>query len=137
MSNPTPPIMSLVQKGSDKFPRYIIVKGDAIRNPVYWNSEENEWHSEECKATVFADVNEILWEHHRLMMESIGDRPCHKYTIPMTVELYGTKPDLKQLREWLEKAIRIVVNTPDYGYGPDGTVGVVFTHFDKLKERKR
>ena len=61
-----------------------------------------EWHSDQHKATVFADVNEILWEHHRLMMEAIGDRPCHKYTIPMTVELYGEKPDLKQFREWLE-----------------------------------
>jgi hypothetical protein len=134
---PTPPILSLVQKGSDKFPRYIITKGDAIRNPVYWNSESEEWHSEECKATMFADVNEILWEHHRLMMESIGDLPCHKYTIPMTVELYGTKPDLKQFREWLEKAIRIVVNSPDYGYGPEGAVGVVLAHFDKVKEKKR
>ena len=37
--NPTPPILSLVQKGSDKFPRYVITKGDAIRNPLYWNAE--------------------------------------------------------------------------------------------------
>ena len=54
----------------------------------------------------------------------------------MTVELYGEKPDLKQLREWLEKAIRIVVNSPDYGYGPDGSVGVVMAHFNKLREKK-
>jgi hypothetical protein len=137
MSNPTPPILSLVQKGSDKFPRYIIVKGDAIRNPLYWNAESEEWHSDEGSATVFADVNQVLWEHHGLMMESIGDCPCHKYTIPMTVELYGEKPDLKQLREWLEKAIRVVVNTPDYGYGPEGTVGVVMAYYNKLREKKR
>ena len=135
--NPTPPILSLVQKGSDQFPRYIIVKGDHIRNPLYWNAESEEWHSEERKATVFADVNQVLWEHHSLMMESICDLPCHKYTIPMTIELYGEKPDLKQFREWLEKAIRIVVNSPDYGYGPDGSVGVVMAHFDKLREKKR
>ena len=134
--NPTPPILSLVQKGSDQFPRYIIVKGDAIQNPLYWNAELEEWHSDEQKATVFADVNQVLWAHHGLMMESIGDLPCHKYVLPMSVELYGEKPDLKQFREWLEKSIRIVVNSPDYGYGPDGSVGIVFAHFNKLREKK-
>ncbi|HQZ68016.1 MAG TPA: hypothetical protein PLY87_23155 [Planctomycetaceae bacterium] len=134
--NPTPPILSLVQKGSDQFPRYIIVKGDAFRNPAYWNAESEEWHSDEEKATVFADVNQVLWAHHRLMMESIGDLPCHKYTVALSVELYGQKPDLKQFGEWLEKAVRIVLNSPDYGYGPDGTVGVVRADFKKLKETK-
>jgi hypothetical protein len=134
---PTPPIMSLVQKGSDKFPRFIIVKGDHIRNPVYWNSESGDWHSEEHKATVFSDVNQVLWEHHGLMMKTVEGSPCHKYTIPFSVELYGTKPDLKQFREWLEKAIRIVVNSPDYGYGPEGAVGVVLAHYSQLREKKR
>ena len=69
-ANPTPPILSLVQKGSDQFPRYIIVKGDAIRNPLYWNAESEDWHSDESRATVFADVNQVLWEHHGLMMQS-------------------------------------------------------------------
>ena len=30
----------------------------------------------------------------------------------------------------------IVLNSPDYGYGPDGTVGVVIADFKKLKEKK-
>lgn len=135
--DPTPPILSLVQRGSDKFPRYIIVKGDQVRNPTYWNAVSEEWHSDEGKATVFADVNRVLWEHHSLMMEAIGDRPCHKYVMPMSVELYGEKPSLEAFQEWLEKALRLVVNTPDYGYGPDGAVGVVMVHFDKLREKKR
>ena len=85
---------------------------------------------------MFADVNQVLWEHDGLMMQSLDGSPCHKFTVPLAVELYGAKPDLKQFREWLEKAIRIVVNSPDYGYRPDGSVGVVMAHFDKLREKK-
>jgi hypothetical protein len=134
--HPTPPILSLICKGSDKFPRYVIAKGDLLRNPVYWNAEQSQWHKDESKATIFADVNQVLWEHHSLMMESLEGSPCHKYVAPLYLELYGEKPDLDQFREWLERALRIVVNTPNYGYGPDGAVGVIIADFNQLKERK-
>ena len=134
--NSTPPILSLVQKGTDQFPRYVITKGDAIRNPVYWDDVNDQWQADEAKATVFADANQVLWAHHSLMMESLKGKPCHQYIIPMRLELYGEKPDIEQFREWLEKAIRIVVNSPDYGYGPDGSVGVVFADFSKTREKK-
>jgi len=133
--NETPPILSLVQKGTDQFPRYIITKGDAIRNPVYWDNENGEWQPDESQATVFADVNQVLWVHHELIMESVKGQPCHHYVVPMRLQLYGKKPDLEQFREWLEKAVRIVVNSPDYGYGPDGTVGVVFADFSDTKDK--
>ena len=130
------PILSLVQKGTDQFPRYVITKGDAIRNPVYWGDVNEQWQADEAKATVFSDVNRILWVHHSLMMESLKGKPRHQYIVPMRLELYGEKPDIEQFREWLEKAIRIVVNSPDYGYGTDGAVGVVFADFSKTRERK-
>ena len=137
MSTENPPVLTLLQKGSDQFPRYIIVKGDVIRNPVYWDDVNKEWQPDEGRATVFADVNQVLWVHHTLMMESLQDKPCHAYVIPMRLELYGEKPDLEQFREWLEKAIRIVVNTPDYGYGPDGAVGVLYADFSNTVERPK
>lgn len=133
--NDNPPIMTLLQKGNNQFPRYIIAKGNVIRNPVYWDDVNEEWQSEEVKATVFADVNKVLWVHHKLMMKEIGDLPCHHYVIPIRLELYGKKPDLEQFREWLEKAVRIVVNSPDYGYGPDGAVGMIFADFSKTVEK--
>lgn len=132
--NPTPPILSLVQVGSDDFPRYFIAKGNALRNPVYWNCESETWTPNEGEASVYADINEALWDQHNLMMESVSDSPCHRYVAPIRIELYGKKPDLARFREWLERAIRIVVNTPDFGYGPDGAVGLIVAHFNELKK---
>lgn len=131
--NPTPPILSLVKIGSDEFPRYRIVKGDVLRNPVYWNCESETWTTNEGEASVYADMNQALWDQHDLLMESVSDSPCHRYVAPLRIELYGEKPDLARFREWLERAIRIVVNTPDYGYGPDGAVGLIVAHFGELK----
>lgn len=131
--NPTPPILSLVSTGSRAFPRYRIVKGDHLRNPIYWHCESGTWTSNEAEATVYADINQALWDQHDLLMESVSDSPRHRYVAPLRIELYGEKPDLARFREWLERAIRIVVNTPDYGYGPDGSVGLIVAHFGELK----
>lgn len=135
--NPTPPIMSLVQRGSDKFPRFVISKADQIGNPLYWESESEKWLANEGKATVFANLNDVMWEHHRLMMEGLEGTPCHRFTMPLQLELYGQKPDLAELQDWLERAVRILVRAPDCGYGPDGSVGVVFADYSKLREKKR
>lgn len=131
---PTPPLLSLVQKGGKTFPRYIIAKGNHLRNPVYWNTDLDVWTENENDATLYANINDAAWEQHNLMLESIGDSPCHRYVAPIYLELYGKKPTLDQFREWLEQAIRIVVNTPDYGYGPDGAVGVIVADFSELTE---
>ncbi len=134
MTTPTPPILSLVKRGSDKFPRYIIAKGDLTRNPVYWESEGRQWYDDENKATVYADVTQALWEHHDLMMESLQGRPVHRFVAPIYIEMYGDKPNLAQMREWLEQAVRIVVNSPQYGQGPDGSVGFLIADFERTKE---
>lgn len=134
--NPTPPILSLVSTGSEAFPRYRIVKGNVLRNPVYWNCESEAWTPIEAEASVYADMNQALWDQHDLLMQSVSDSPCHRYEAPIRIDLYGKKPDLAQFREWLERAIRIVVNTPKYGYGPDGAVGLIVAHFGELREEK-
>ena len=134
--NPTPPILSLIQKGTEQFPRYIIGKGDGFRNPVYWNADLNEWTEDEASATTYADIQRLLWDHYALLMESVKDYEKHCYVAPIYLEIYGDKPDLNKLREWLEKAVRIVVNTPEHGDGPDGSVGVVIADFSKTKERR-
>jgi len=132
--NPTPPLLALIQKGGKACPRYIIAKGNHLRNPVYWNSATEDWTENEIEATLYANINDALWEQHHLVLESIGDSPCHRYVAPIFLRLYGKKPKLDQLQEWLERALRIVVNSPDYGYGPDGTVGLIVADFNDLKE---
>lgn len=134
--NPTPPILSLVQFVSNDFPRYKIVKGNALRNPVYWDCESETWTENEAEATIYANINEAIWDQHNLLMENVSDSPCHRYIAPIRIELFGKKPDLARFQEWLERTIRIVVNTPDYGHGPDGAVGLIVAHFGELKEEK-
>lgn len=127
------PIFSLIKRGCDKFPRYVIAKADAFKNPVYWDATNREWHADESKATVFANVTQVCWEQHDLLMESVSDRPCHRFVVPLIVELYGDKPKLADLKQWLERAMRIVVDSPKHGLGPKGTVGVIIADVEKTR----
>lgn len=83
--------------------------------------------------TVFADATQVCWEHHDLLMEAVGDRPCHRFVAPIYLEVFGEKPNLADLRNWLEKAVRIVVDSSKYGLGPQGTVGVLIADFEETR----
>jgi len=131
----TPPILTLIQRGNE-FPRFIIAKGDILRNPVYWDSENKEWHQDENKATVYANQTDALWEHHYLIMESLKGLPCHTFVAPIYIDIYGEKPDIEAIREWLEKAVRIVLNSPQFGDGPiKDSVGLLVADFGKIKKK--
>lgn len=128
-----PPMFSLIKRGNDTFPRYVIAKADAYRNAVYWDATSRQWHADESNATVFADVTQACWEQHDLLMEAVGDRPCHRYVAPIYIELFGEKPNLADLRKWLEKAVRIVVESSNHGLGPGATVGVLIADFEETR----
>lgn len=128
-----PPIFSLIKRGTDAFPRYVVAKADAFKNPVYWDATNRKWHKDESNATVFADVTQACWEHHDLLMEAVGDRPCHRYVVPLYVEIYGDPPNLADLRKWLERAMRIIVDSPRHGLGPNDTVGVIIADVENTR----
>ena len=125
------PMLSLVKRGSKSFPRYVVAKSDEFRNPIFWTG--SAWTSDESEAALFSDVTQALWVYHDLLMECVSDRPCHRYVAPLYVEIYGDKPNLADLRAWLEKALRIVVDSPKHGLGPKGTVGVIIADVDKTR----
>lgn len=125
------PMLSIIKKGSAKFPRVIVAKGDEFRNPLYWTG--SGWSAEEDDAMVFANANDASWVCHDVLMESVGDRPVHRFIAPIYIEIYGEKPRLPDLRQWLERAMRIVVDTPKHGLGPKGTVGVIIADVDETK----
>jgi hypothetical protein len=129
-----PPIFSLIKRGSDNFPRFVIAKADAFKNPLYWDATSRQWHADESEATVFADVTQACWEQHDMLMEAVGERPVHRFVAPIYIELYGEKPKLSDLRRWLEKAVRIIVDTPKHGLGPDETVGVLIADFEEVRK---
>jgi hypothetical protein len=125
------PMISLVRKGSKRYPRYIVTKADPFKNPLFWNG--TTWTTNEADAVLFENVTQALWVHHDALMESVGDRPCHRYVAPVYIEVYGEKPSLVDLRRWLNRAVRIVANTPQHGHGPNGTVGVIILDVDETK----
>ena len=124
------PMITLVAKGSKAFPRYVLAKADEFKNAVYWNGMS--W-SDESDAILFSNVNQALWAQHDLLMETVGDLPCHQYVVPVYFEIYGDKPKLPDLRSWLEKAVRIVVESPKHGTGPNETFGVVILDTEKTE----
>lgn len=125
------PMLSIIKKGSATFPRVIVAKSDEFRNPAYWTG--SGWSAEEAEAMVFANANDASWVCHDVLLETVGNRPCHHYLVPLIVELYGDKPKLADLRQWLERAMRIVVDSPKHGYGPKGTVGVIIADVEKTR----
>lgn len=128
------PTITIVKKGSEKFPRCIIAKADEYKNPIYWTG--SGWTAKEAEALVFADVNEACWVHHDMMLERLQDRPVHRYVAPLYIELHGEKPKLSDVREWLEKAVRIVVNSPEHGLGPQKTVAMLVLDAEETEEAK-
>ena len=130
MSNEIP-MLSVIKKGSTDFPRYILAKADEYMNPVFWDGQT--WISDESDAMLFKSVNQALWIYNEILTESVNDRPCHRFTLPLYIEIYGHKPKLADLQKWLEKAMRIVVESPKHGYGPDDTVAVIIADVEKMK----
>lgn len=124
------PMLSLIKKGSKKFPRYILAKADEYMNPVFWDGQT--W-GEETDAKLFENVTDPLQIFNEILMESVIDRPCHRYVLPIYIEIYGDKPKLVDLQEWLEQAMRIVVDSTMHGYGPDNTVAVTIADVDQIK----
>ena len=125
------PMLSIIKKGSATFPRVIVAKGDQFRNPLYWTG--SGWSAEEDDAMVFANANDASWVCHDVLMESVSDLPVHRFIAPIYIEIYGEKPPLAALRQWLERAMRIVVDSPRHGLGPNGTVGFIFAEVEKTR----
>lgn len=126
------PTITIVKKGCEKFPRCIIAKPDEYKNPIYWTGLG--WTAKEVEALVFADVNEACWVHHDMMLESLEGRPVHRYIAPLYIEVFGEKPMLEDLRKWLEKAVRIVVNSPERG--PQDTVAMLVLDAEETREER-
>jgi len=82
---------------------------------------------------VFANANDASWVCHDVLMESVSDRPVHRFVVPVHLEIYGEKPKLAALRQWLERAMRIVVDSPRHGLGPKGTVGLIIADVEKTR----
>ncbi|WDI39881.1 hypothetical protein [Bremerella sp. P1] len=125
------PAITVVKRGCDKFPRFIVAKGDAYKNPVFWDG--SDWTANESEARIFANVTEASWVYHDAMMESLQDRPVHRFVAPLYIELHGEKPKLEDLRKWLEKAVRVVVNSPDHGLGPEESVAMMILDAEETK----
>jgi hypothetical protein len=125
------PMLSIIKKGSRGFPRVIVAKGDEFRNPLYWTG--SGWSAAEAEAMVFANANDASWVCHDVLMLAVSNRPIHRFVAPIYIELYGDKPKLADLKQWLERAMRIVVDTPKHGLGPKGTVGFVIADVDEMK----
>ncbi len=125
------PLLSIIKKGSATFPRVIVARSDEFRNPLYWTG--SGWSAEEDDAMVFANANDASWVCHDVLMQAVSNRPVHRFVVPVHLEIYGEKPKLTDLRKWLERAMRIVVDSPKHGLGPNGTVGVIIADVDEMK----
>ncbi|KAA0131574.1 hypothetical protein FYZ48_25900 [Gimesia chilikensis] len=126
------PMLSIIARGTKLFPRYIVAKADEYKNATYWTGDG--WDGDENKAQMFSEANDALWVLHVEMVGHLSDRPSTKYVAPIHIEVFGAKPKLGALKNWLERTVRIVADFPRHGYGPDSdSVGVIVADFDRTR----
>lgn len=125
------PVISILQRGTKQFPRYLLSKSNEYANVVYWCDDDKYWTPDEERATIYADPNVVLHEHYRLVAESLPPNPTQILVAPLYVQVFGGKPDLDKLKKFLIDKVRIVVN--DSQPQEDQFI-LVGTNFNALKE---
>lgn len=108
-----------------------VAKSDKFRNPLY--STGSGWSAVEAEAIVVANANDASWVCHDVLLNAVCNRACHRFVVPLIVELSGEKPSMAGLRHGLEQSMRIVVDSPRHIFGPKGTVGVIAADVDETK----
>lgn len=124
-------MLSLHRKGTAAVPRWMI--GDQFCR--YWTGEE--WHVDEDKAELFADVNVAATKLQDLMIGEYSQLPVRTFTAPLKVVVWsGKKYSRDDLMMWLGKVARLLVdNSQDNGLGPiPGSYGYMEIQWGGLKE---
>lgn len=132
MSN-QPKILSIRERGTVEYPRW------CIADNLGRFFDGAEWSTEECSALLYADLNAACHDLQTLQKVAFQNKRVRRYRAPVYVEVYSDqKLSLDQIRGWLLRVSRLLIDSPIHGLGPaPGTLGLVRIEWNELKERKK
>ena len=111
MDNERLPILRVVQIGNE-FERYVIQD----QRERVWTGNDFDSHG----AAVFAHHHHVATEAQTILKKSFEGLEPQRYFVPLLVEVYshaGSVP-LDQIAQYLSRAARLFMNTPEFGNGP-------------------
>lgn len=125
----TPIILSVHQKGTPGFERFVI--SDAHLR--YYDGHEG-WTENESKALLYANSNQACLEVQRLLRLHVGDTPVRRFKAPIYVELHGTLDISRdELVQWLVKASKLLIDAPRHSNGPRDALGLTMIDWGELR----
>ena len=129
-----PVFLSLHNKGNTEFSRFVI-SDQYLR---YWTGTDWSIQNDEDAALVYANAHAALEDMDQLLMMSYGKKPKSKYVAPLYIDLYSDqKVSKKQLRSWLVKVTKLIMDTTKHGNGPlQGSYGSCRIEFGEMQELK-
>jgi hypothetical protein len=129
-----PIVLSIHSAGTPEFPRFII-SDQFLR---YWTGEEWSKQSDQSSALIYSDSNDAIDEMHKLMTMQYEKLPVHRYRAPLYIDLYSdSEVSVRDLRHWLVKTTKLLVDSPRYGNGPvSGSLGICRIEFGEMENLK-
>jgi hypothetical protein len=126
-----PIFLSLHDAGTPEHPRHVI----SDRHLRFWCG--TEWSGDLKQALLYHDANEACAEVQRLLMLEYGDKPRRRFIAPVYVDLYSdTEVSERDLRHWLSRACRLLVNPANESAGPAaGSLGLVNINWAEMDEK--
>lgn len=127
-----PVFLSLHNQGNVDFPRFVI-SDQYLR---YWTGQDWSKQNDEDAALVYANANAALEDMHQLLMLSYGKKPKSTFVAPLYIDVYSeSKFSKKQLRSWLVKVTKLIMDTTKHGNGPlEGSYGTCRIEFGEMQE---
>lgn len=126
--------LSYHRVGPSYSPRYMI----SNQFLQYWTGSAWTAQGKSKEARVYPSVQEATKEMHELLLQHYGDLPVKHFKAPVFVSLFCKEQvTTEQLRTWLHKVSRLLLDTPIHGNGPlDGSLAEVRIEWDLLKENE-
>jgi hypothetical protein len=127
-------ILSLHNIGNPEFPRFVI----SNQYLQYWSGNDWTKQADESKASIYADSNSALEDMHKILLQIYKEKPVSRFCAPFHIELFSDDAiTLNQLKDWLFKVMKLIMDTPKHGNGPlKSSYGTCWIDLSELKEIK-
>lgn len=127
-----PFFMSVINLGTPEFPRFCI----ADQKLRYWTGEKWTRPKQDSLALVYATEKSAIDDMYKLMTKDYSHLKKKTYKVPLYVEVFSdTDIPLRDLKWWLFRTTKVIVDSPSYGNGPvEGSLGTVRIEYSEMNE---
>jgi hypothetical protein len=120
------PILSILEAGNPDFERWAI----ADERSRFWTGEEFDY----CGYRLYASYNSAASATQEILRSHFaGVKPVF-FKTPLFVEVLAEDPvEAAMVSLHLSQALRLYMNTPEHGHGPDGNLILPWVDWSEIK----